>query len=80
MLQFKYTKGIEITNVFILFSLDCTSTLPTIVNGNGVLDVPTVTTFGSTATVTCDDGYIANPAQINCKADGNAVGDNSSYL
>ena len=45
---------------------------PPTVPTNGLVDTPYGTTFGSTATYTCDTGYILSGSQSrSCGADGN---------
>ncbi|XP_053398283.1 neurogenic locus Notch protein-like [Mercenaria mercenaria] len=48
---------------------DC-EPLTAILNGESVLYDTTNSTFGATATVTCDTGYIANTTNITCLASG----------
>ncbi|XP_053398252.1 sushi, von Willebrand factor type A, EGF and pentraxin domain-containing protein 1-like [Mercenaria mercenaria] len=49
--------------------IDC-GPLTAILNGESVLGDTTNSTFGATATVTCDTGYIANTTNITCLASG----------
>jgi hypothetical protein len=51
------------------FDLDC-NTPDTINNGSIQLDVSDSTTYGSTASVSCDTGFDRSRASISCLASG----------